>query len=143
MAKDNVWPYLFPGVLSLTLMTFHIPTPSRMSRWNRSSDTRPPDPVAPPYITILFGYMLTAPWAALADGDVPVAESKLYYFKLFARILWPNLRCMYYLWWRIVQYFLWRRRINRLCSQHRALYYAQTLVMEYFQRLPTSQMTFK
>lgn len=55
-------------------MTFQIPTPSLISRWKRSSEASPPDPVAPPKITILFGSTQAAPWAALADGGVPVAK---------------------------------------------------------------------
>lgn len=50
---DKVCPYRLPGVLSLTLITFHVPTPYLMSKWKRSSDARPPEPVAPPYMTIL------------------------------------------------------------------------------------------
>lgn len=51
-----------------------MPTPSRKSRWNRSSEASPPDPVAPPYITILFTSTPAAPWAALAEGGIPVAK---------------------------------------------------------------------
>lgn len=45
-----------------------------MSKWYKSSEAKPPDPVAPPKITILYGSIQTAPWAALADGDVPDAK---------------------------------------------------------------------
>lgn len=51
--NENVWPYRFPGVLCETLITFHTPTPSLMSKWYKSSDAKPPEPVAPPKITIL------------------------------------------------------------------------------------------
>ncbi len=71
---EKVCPYRFPGVLWETLITFQIPTPSRMSKWYKSSDAKPPEPVAPPNITILYGSIDTAPCAARAEGDVPEAK---------------------------------------------------------------------
>jgi hypothetical protein len=71
---ENVCPYLLPGVLWDTLITFHTPTPSLISKWYKSSEANPPEPVAPPKITILYGSIQTAPCAARADGEVPDAE---------------------------------------------------------------------
>lgn len=56
-----------------------------MSKWYKSSEAKPPEPVAPPKITILYGSMLTAPCAARADGEVPEAKLLMKnYFKLFS-----------------------------------------------------------
>ena len=68
------WPYLLPGVCPETLITFHIPTFYFKSRWNKSSDARPPEPVAPPYMITLLGSTQTAPCAARADGEFPVPK---------------------------------------------------------------------
>ena len=73
LEKARVCPYRLPGVRSFTLITFQIPTPSLISKWKRSSEASPPDPVAPPKIKILFASTQAAPCAALADGGVPVA----------------------------------------------------------------------
>jgi hypothetical protein len=55
LVYEKVCPYLLPGVLCDTFITFHTPTSYYISKWNKSSEASPSDPVAPPNMTILLG----------------------------------------------------------------------------------------
>ena len=135
LVYEKVCPYRFPGVLCDTLITFQTPTPSLMSKWYKSSEARPPEPVAPPKITILYGSMQTAPCAARADGEVPDAKLMKNYFRLFSRTGWRGRECKYCLWWRTARWFRWRLQRDRFFLQRREWCYDQSGGAGRFRRL--------